>query len=125
MAYRVKSDAFTMISLQAGIVDLAVKITLGEVMWGIVQVWDCSDFWLNSDFLCWPGEENLKIFVSTNKEILHIGLLLWCFGYCFQKLLGIYNPRGYQTVEMASFQHTFEFVSKFQTFLLVMTLTPW
>ena len=25
---------------------------------------------------------------------------------------------------MASFQHTFEFVSKFQTFSLVMTLTP-
>ena len=75
--------------------------------------------------LCRPGEINQTIYFPTNTEILLICLFLWCFGYCFQKLLGIYNnPRGYQKVEMPTFQQqTFEFVSKFQTFLLVMTLT--
>ena len=35
-----------------------------------VQGWDCSAFWLNSDFFCQPGKENQTLFVSTNKEIL-------------------------------------------------------
>ena len=53
----------------------AVPNTLVSRAWPL-QGWDCSDFWLNSDFLCRPGEENQTIFFSTNKEILLIGLLL-------------------------------------------------
>ena len=30
---------------------------------GVGQGWDCSDFWLNSDFLCRPGEENQEFFL--------------------------------------------------------------
>ena len=34
------------------------------------------------------------------------------------------NPRGYQTVELASFQHTFELVSQVSDFFFETTLTP-
>ena len=70
------------------------------------------------------GGENQTIVFSTNKDILLIGLRLFALVTVSKSSLEYITPRGYQTVEMASFQHTFEFVSKFYTFSLVMTFTP-
>ncbi len=65
-----------------------------------------SEFCLDLDFLCLHGEkEEPSAFFDIQKSCS----LMYFFSvddYCSPKLLTVFKFRGYQEVEMPSFQHT-------------------